>query len=181
MLNENITFIINAFWFVLPAYLANASPTYFYKKFRKLHPIDFNKKFVDGRAILGKGKTFEGFAVGMMSGTLTGLVQILLQNTLKLDQIGLFEMSLKLAFVLSLGALVGDMIASFMKRRAGLERGKEVPLLDTLDFLVGALLFAEFVVEVKVETSIFLFIITPVIHRCANLFAYKRGMKDVPW
>ncbi len=181
MVNGNLLFVINALWFILPAYVANSSPTYFYKKFPRLHPIDFNRTFFDGREILGRGKTFEGFTIGTLCGIFMGYVQIILQNILDLPSVGIFEMTLKLAFVLSLGALLGDMIASFFKRRAGLKRGAKTPLLDTLDFLIGALVLASFTVEIEPATAIFLFIITPIIHRCANIFAFRRGMKDVPW
>ncbi len=179
-MNEGLAFILSCIWFILPAYFSNATPAYFHKKFRKLHPVDFNRNFFDGRPILGAGKTIEGLLTGIFFGMLSGIVQILLQNIFAIDFL-LVRMNLTLALLLSVGALLGDMVASFFKRRLGFERGAETPLLDTLDFLIGALLLSSFVVELTFPMYLFLFIITPLVHRIANVIAYRKGMKDVPW
>jgi CDP-2,3-bis-(O-geranylgeranyl)-sn-glycerol synthase len=90
-------------------------------------------------------------------------------------------------FLLATGALVGDMVKSFFKRRAGIERGGKWPLVDQYDFVAGAFLFLfvgnpAFAFSVlTVPVIIAILIITPVLHRVVNIIGYKMGVKDVPW
>ncbi len=181
MLSSIVQFILSAFWIILPAYFANSSPVYFTSRMKNLHPIDFNGKFLDGRPILGKGKTFEGTISGIAVGTVVGWVQVMLQKLGGLGVYFTYQMSLELAFALASAAIIGDMIGSFIKRRMGKKRGEESFLLDTLDFLVPSLLVVYLMVGMDVYTAAFLMVITPMVHRAANILAYKLGMKDVPW
>ena len=94
---------------------------------------------------------------------------------------------LRAGFALALGAILGDMGASFLKRRTGRKRGAPFPGVDQLDFVVGAFVvtallapewfFAEFTVEVIVAVLI----LTPLLHVTTNLIAYRLGLKDEPW
>jgi CDP-2,3-bis-(O-geranylgeranyl)-sn-glycerol synthase len=81
--------------------------------------------------------------------------------------------------------MFGDIIGSFIKRRAGFERGTSVPLLDQMDFLVFALLLASFsgVFSVLFTPHVIIagFITTPLLHILTNFIAYKLGLKNVPW
>ena len=83
--------------------------------------------------------------------------------------------------MLALGALVGDLIGSLVKRRLNFERGKHFPLLDQLDFILGAFLFASFVIEINFKYMIILLIITPLIHILTNRIAHILKIKKEPW
>ena len=170
--------IIQAFWIILPAYIANASPAFlagFFK--RKFHPIDMNKKW-NKKRLLGDGKTIEGTLFGIMTGTITAMIiSILAQGTVYLIAVDY----LLLGILLSAGALVGDIFGSIVKRRMGLKRGAKAPILDQLDFLCFALLFAAIVYIPAWEVIVFLLIVTPIIHLFVNFLGYTLGMKDVPW
>ncbi|MEM2250762.1 MAG: CDP-2,3-bis-(O-geranylgeranyl)-sn-glycerol synthase [Candidatus Hadarchaeales archaeon] len=122
-----LSLVGEALWFILPAYFANASPVIFGGG----RPIDGGRKFRDGRPIFGPGKTVRGFLGGLSVGTIIGGFQTLTTNDLEL---------LPLAFLLSLGALCGDLFGSFVKRRLGFERGRPFPLLDQLGFLLFAVI-----------------------------------------
>ena len=137
------------------------------------HPLDFNHVFIDGCPILGKGKTFEGLALGTLFGStiaylisgLTGQQFIFYAGTLA-----------------AVGALLGDVVAAFIKRRIGLERGAPAPLLDQLDFYSGAIVattLAGYLVEPI--TAVALGIVVPLLHRATNYAAYRLGLKNVPW
>jgi len=163
--------VYRALIFILPAYVANGSPVVISRLIPLLHPIDGGKKFLDNRRILGNGKTIEGFLGGVILGTATSLV---------LEFMGLH--SVGEGFVLSVGALVGDIAGSFIKRRLGLERGDPAPLLDQLDFLFGALLlYSIFYGSIDLEETLILIVITPVIHLATNMAAYALKLKDRPW
>jgi hypothetical protein len=58
--------------FIFPAYVSNATPVVVVRFLARRHPIDFGRVFVDGRRVLGDGKTFEGLFSGTAAGFLTG-------------------------------------------------------------------------------------------------------------
>lgn len=154
-----------------PCYVANATPVVVAKILKRRHPIDGGRRFVDGRRILGDGKSIEGFVSGVAAGTAVGLV---------LDRAGVLHAGE--ALVLSLGTMLGDTLGSFIKRRLGLERGDPAPLLDQLSFLLVALLMYQLVyggLDALVTTM--LIAVTPPIHLLTNHLAYRLGLKDKPW
>jgi len=156
--------LMMAFWsFVLifPAFVANSVPVLA----RGKRPVDFGRNLWDGNRILGDGKTFEGLAVGLIAGTAVGAVAgYPLQS-----------------FLLALGALVGDMTGAFIKRRLGIARGKPAPVLDQIDFVVGALAFVYPAFPFALEQAVFLVVVTPPIHLVANIGAYLLKLKPHPW
>lgn len=153
--------VVSSFAIIIPAYIANAVPVLF----RGKHPIDFGGKLSDGKRILGDGKTFEGFLGGLAIGTLVGA------------PFGYVFLS----FVLSLGALLGDIVGAFIKRRLGIARGRPAPVLDQLDFVVGALLLLSPFYPISLEQVVFIIIVTPPIHLFTNILAYKLKLKQYPW
>ncbi|XVH30295.1 CDP-2,3-bis-(O-geranylgeranyl)-sn-glycerol synthase [Haloferacaceae archaeon DSL9] len=175
--------VATAFWAMLPAYVPN--------NFAVLagggRPIDGGRTWNDKR-ILGDGKTWRGTAVGTGAGVALALALNAVRDPAG-DAFGVSfpEFPLVAAFGLALGAMLGDIGASFIKRRSGRERGAAFPGLDQLDFVVGALLLA-FVVDPSwfVETFtlgvlVVVVVMTPVLHVLTNVIAYKLGLKDEPW
>jgi len=160
-----------AVWFILPAFIANAAPVIGYKIFGKFNaPMDFDKK-LGGKPILGPGKTWGGLLFGLFAGTLAGLVQTFFQPQ------GFPLMNTHLALLLSVGALTGDAFGSFIKRRFGFERGKSIPCLDQLGFLVFALVFAYPLAKLSLLQIAFLLIVTPVLHVGTNIIAFLLKLK----
>ncbi|MFQ6020576.1 MAG: CDP-2,3-bis-(O-geranylgeranyl)-sn-glycerol synthase [Candidatus Aenigmatarchaeota archaeon] len=171
---------IFSFWILFPAYAANVFPPLAKGK----HPIDFGKKLNKHR-ILGNGKTFEGFALGLFSGFLVGALESYLYPSFNIYsmQFG-FElpfMSLSVGFMIALGALVGDLIGSFIKRRLGMKRGENAFLLDQLDFVIFAILFAYMFTQISIWMILIMLIITPIIHRLSCMIGYKLRIKREPW
>ncbi|MFH1445644.1 MAG: CDP-2,3-bis-(O-geranylgeranyl)-sn-glycerol synthase [Nanoarchaeota archaeon] len=179
----NIFILVEAIWLILPAYAANGLVPFFKGK----HPVDFNKKFFDGRPILGPGKTWEGLFYGTVFGILIAAIEIFsfpyLEPFFSLSpvQLNIVPMSGVLGLLLGIGAISGDMIASFFKRRFGLKRGQAAPILDQDDFIVGALIFAAFLVVIKTEWIILLLVITPLFHLLANAIGYLIKVKKQPY
>ncbi len=175
--------LIKTIWLFLPAY----TPNNFAVIFGGGKPVDLGKNFVDGRRILGDGKTFRGFLGGFFGGVLTGILQYSIEPVLGLRYFTSipFTSALTLFALLSLGSLTGDMLGSFIKRRLGIERGGKAPLLDQLDFLIMAVVFASmhssFASLYTTGTIILALIITPLLHRIVNFIAYLLRLKDVPW
>ena len=150
-----------AIWFFLPAYFANATPVVLGGG----TPIDLGRNFLDGRRILGDGKTFRGFFLALAAGTLIGTLQ---QRPF-------------IGFIMSLGAMLGDIAVSFLKRRLGLKRGDPLPVGDQLDFVAGAIALTAPVVSIPLSYVIAIVVVTPPIHLGTNALAYLLKLKDRPW
>jgi len=180
--------IIQALWLVLPAYIANASALLVGGG----TPIDFGKNWRDGKRILGDGKTWRGFVTGAFVGMTCGFglsVVAKYANISGFDFLGLsdftgFPLMIPIIFSICFGALLGDIIKSFLKRRVGKARGENWIPFDQLDFIVGAL-FLSFVMawflqildvisynwffeNFTIWHVLTLFIITPFFHIFAN-------------
>jgi CDP-2,3-bis-(O-geranylgeranyl)-sn-glycerol synthase len=162
-----------AFILYLPAMAANGTPVVLRRFVKNAHPIDFNATFRDGRPLLGQGKTWEGFLGGFVIGATLGVLVHPLIPKYSFTLVTLY---------MPLGALLGDIAGSFIKRRLGVKRGDPLPILDQLDFYIGSTLAMIACREYPSLISIVLMaIVIYVLHRATNLLAYKIGLKDVPW
>lgn len=169
--------IAKAFWFILAAYGANAFPPLMKGKI----PLDCRKNLGKER-ILGDGKTVEGTLGGLAFGMFIVLAQIFVQSQLSfLKDYGFVEINILLGLSLVIGALFGDIFGSFIKRRLGIKRGNPAPLLDQLDFLIGAIALSSIFVRLEFITILILIIITPIIHYISNMIAYLLKIKSVPY
>ncbi len=154
---------------ILAAMVANGSPVIVGRG----TPLDAGKRFIDGRRVLGDGKTVEGTIVAIFYGLTIAITCGVALKDPKLVVAGASAV---------LGAVLGDIIASFVKRRLGLPRGSPVPIMDQLDFYLGSilLLLAAGFIPHPVVAAAFAPLIY-VLHRLTNMAAYKLGIKDVPW
>jgi len=176
----NIYIFVEALYLILPAYAANGLAPVFKGK----HPIDGGRKLVKNR-LFGDGKTWEGLFAGMGVGAIIGLIQSIANPYLPWGvsavPLTIVPMSALLGILLGLGAMLGDLGGSFIKRRSGLKRGAPAPLLDQEDFLIGSLVFACILVAVKFEWWILLLVITPVLHWVACVIGYLFKVKRTPY
>jgi CDP-2,3-bis-(O-geranylgeranyl)-sn-glycerol synthase len=180
--------LFQAFWFFLPAYVANPTAVLFGGG----TPMDFGKVLKDGKRLFGDGKTWRGFGGGVMCGIVLGLVlwglAALVYEPL---EYGAFPGALTPLVLLPVGALLGDLVGSFIKRRMGKPKGAPVLGLDQYDFMVGAMVllaifqngwFIQHYWEGEaVFGLIFVIVLTPFLHRAVNIVGYRLGKKEVPW
>ena len=178
--------IVGAIYFMLPAYVANLSGL----AFGGGTPVDGGKECKDGRRLIGNGVTWKGFANGTILGTLVGAIlgiigtffgdlSVLTSGIIDLPVYGSFVGGLSLGFLMAFGALLGDAVGSFIKRRIGLQSGEPAPIMDQLDFVVGALVLSLLVVKISWEFFIIVAILTLILHLGSNMIAYLLGIKDV--
>ena len=163
-----------AMWFIFPAYCANAAPVIFGGG----KSMDFGKTFFDGKPFLGAHKTFRGFLAGIIVGTLVGLVQTVLYEQVLFQYGAQFQYSILLGFAVSLGALTGDLIESFVKRRLNRSPGSSLPVADQLDFILGAFVFSIPVSPPSLLSALIILLITIPIHLLTNLGAALLNMKN---
>ncbi|MCE4612213.1 MAG: CDP-2,3-bis-(O-geranylgeranyl)-sn-glycerol synthase [Desulfurococcales archaeon] len=158
---------------ILPAMAANGAPVVVLRYVKNSHPVDFNLKFLDGRRLLGDGKTWEGVTSGLVAGLVVSAIIAIFSQNAGFITLGILS---------SIGALIGDMAGSFVKRRINMPRGAPAPLLDQLDFYVGALLLLYIAgVQIRLVPSIILAVVVLVLHVGTNYMAYRLGLKNVPW
>ena len=179
--------IFQSLLFFVPAFIANPGAVITGGHY----PVDFGKKFVDGKRIFGDGKTWSGFFGGVASGVIFGLVIYALLVVLNLH-IGNFSSTLtgaiEVIVTMSAGSLLGDMTGSFIKRRIGIERGGKGPLLDQWPFVFMSFLLL-FIFERHflmiyygdMVGFITILVITHPLHRAVNIIGYRMNKKDVPW
>jgi len=183
----NIQIILLAFlttlYFILPAYFSNGGAL----AFGGGTPVDFGKTDSKGNRWIGDGVTWRGIIAGTIIGIITGAVQGYLAPMI-LSEIGPYIITpiitdvnngILIGFLLGFGALLGDAIGSFLKRRLGIGRGKPAPILDQLDFIIFAIILVSPVVEVNLIFIIITILLTLIIHLIANGGAYLLGLKDV--
>jgi CDP-2,3-bis-(O-geranylgeranyl)-sn-glycerol synthase len=164
--------IFNALYYIFPAFCANGAPVLFGGG----RPIDGGKMFFDGKPVFGSHKTIRGFASGVIIGSIVGWAQEFLA-----PNVGLPRGSVLLGFSLSLGALVGDLMGSFFKRRINLKPGAAFPIADQLDFVLSALFFGLWIVPLSINDVFIIVVLTGPIHLIINFLAYLLHLKDNPW
>jgi CDP-2,3-bis-(O-geranylgeranyl)-sn-glycerol synthase len=176
-----ITTFTVAFWIMVPAYTANAGAV----PFGGGTPIDFGKCTKNGLRYLGDGKTWRGISGGIVIGVLFGLLQMFLTQTFHWNWLP--QHTIVTITALAAGALLGDVVKSFFKRRAGKKRGEKWLIADIYDFAVGSLvslaIFAWQWMTTNITIWVFVAILiwTPLLHRGANIVGYLIGIKQVPW
>jgi len=169
-----IDLIINLLLYLAPMYFANSSAMVLGGK----TPLDLNKKFFDNKPIFGKGKTYKGVIFGIIIGTGASLVISILIPEISS---GFSEQYVFLGFLLAAGAIAGDTVASFFKRRNNIEPGQEVLFLDQLDFVIGGMILGSFIYVPDFYEILAVGIITLIAHKLFNYIAFKTNLKRVPW
>lgn len=174
---------VTTLYFILPAYFSNGSGLLFGGG----TPVDFGKSDKNGNRWIGDGVTWRGLIAGTIVGTITGIIQGFLAPYI-IPAFGQYITTpivtnipegILIGFLLGFGALLGDAIGSFIKRRLGIGRGKPAPILDQLDFIVVALILVSFVVKLSPLFVVIAIVLTLAFHLITNTGAYLLGLKDV--
>jgi CDP-2,3-bis-(O-geranylgeranyl)-sn-glycerol synthase len=148
----------------------------------------------DGRRVLGSSKTWSGFWFGTLFAMPVGLLEayLILIAPPDLAIVPRFGPTVLAAvpvvFLLAAGAMSGDAVGSFIKRRLGRDSGARTLLLDQLPFVllpigIGIVVFpAVFVTTFdSLEAVAWLLIYTLGLHALFNYIGYWVGLKKVPW
>jgi len=160
--------------YIFPAYVANATPVVAVRILGRAHPIDGRVVFVDGKRLLGDGKTYEGLAAGIGFGSVVGFAMLWILPTL-------FRSHAEI-IIMTAGAMLGDIAGAFVKRRLGIPHGRAAPPLDQLSFFAGSLVLIAATLGapswLDAQTIAYLVILTFFMHVGTNSLAYVVGLKD---
>ncbi len=158
-------------YFFLPGFAANMAPVLF-------RWIPWGKKPLSEHW-MGSNKTWRGLIAGIVLGTLVfWLQQVAYQFGFRnLAIIDYLDFSLWLGFWMSFGALAGDAVKSYYKRREGISPGKPWLPWDQLDFVIGGIIGACIVYVPSAEVVLLIVLAGPLLHLIVNYAGYLLGLK----
>jgi len=163
--------ILKAFYFFLPAYFANMAPVIL--KWIPFLEIPVYKKK------LGPNKTWRGVVVAILLGGFVFWLQKIayLQGFTSLAIIDYADFPILLGFVMGLGAIVGDLVGSYYKRKRKIPPGRPWLPWDQLDFVLGAVIFGFIVYVPSAEVLLILIVGSPILHLVFNYLGYLLKLK----
>ena len=176
-------FILKCFYFMLPAYFANMAPVIVKDWFKKLAvPIDIGKK-INQKEIFGKNKTFRGFIFAILFAIIIVYLQFILYRFNFFRNLSFINYSnwILLGFLFGFGALFGDLIESFIKRRLNLKSGERFVPWDQLDFVIGSLIFVNLFFYITWKRVLYIAIISFIGHILVNHSAYYLKIRKEKW
>jgi CDP-2,3-bis-(O-geranylgeranyl)-sn-glycerol synthase len=157
-------------YLMLPAYAANMAPPFvkYWKGWNA--PIAARH--------LGHHKTVVGFILGVCAAVVVTFVQsrIAWPGAL-IDYDGWLPLGLRLG----IGAMAGDSVKSFAKRRRGIRPGEPWVPFDQLDFVLGALVLLGNDARLSVLDYALILALTGGGHIAVNHVACALGIRDTPW
>ena len=179
-----VTLIIESFYFMLPAYIANMAPVLVQHQLKMLAvPVDLGCTFRK-RPIFGSHKTYRGIIFATLFGMLVFFLQKFLMAYPFFASISIVDyttISLWLGFLLGFGAIMGDLIKSFFKRQKDHPPGVPWIPFDQLDYVAGALLFSALVYVPSWQHILAIILVSFLLHIVANHLGYYLGIHDVKW
>ncbi len=179
---EFVVFLLKCFYLMLPAYFANMAPVIVKKMNLFVFPIDFDKK-LNKKPILGKNKTFRGLIFGIIFAIIVAYLQFLLYKAEFFKDISFIDYQNWLLFglLIGLGALMGDLVKSFFKRRLGLKPGAKFVPFDQTDFVVGALVFIMPFFNLTLKIFITSLLLSFILHIVVNHTAFYLRVRNERW
>jgi len=158
----DLLWLAETIYIYLPAYIANATPVIL----NGGGALDRGRNWVDGKPMLGDHKTVWGTLSGLAAGFLVGLAQ---RNVVR-------------GVLLAVGAIGGDLIVSFFKRRFDLKPGALLPVADQMGFIVFAVILVSLAEPAPTwDRAIGILAATLPIHYLTNVFAWLLKLKSTPW
>ena len=179
---EFTLFLLKCFYLMLPAYFANMAPVMVKKINLFAFPIDFNKQ-INNTPVLGKNKTFRGLVFGVIFAIIVAYLQSLLYNAGFFRNISFFNYQnwLLFGFLMGSGALMGDLVKSFLKRRLGIKPGAKFVPFDQTDFVVGALIFIMPIFDLALKIFVTSLVLSFVLHIITNHLAFYMKIRNEKW
>ncbi len=192
-MNDFILLLLQSAYFLIPAYFANMAPP-LVKKAKFLEflniPVDKGKKFKDGKPLFGTNKTCRGFVVGAIGGIIGAYLQMFLYQFFFFQQISIPGIDytshiivILLGLLMGLGAITGDLIESFFKRRLSVNPGESLKPWDQIDLVIGAYIFVVPLLYAQLSWTLFLcsIIITFFLHVLSNHTAFYLRIRNEKW
>lgn len=176
--------VVQTIWAILPLGIANMAPV-LVKRIRLLEkPLDAGHLW-RGQPLFGSHKTWRGLVAATIFGQVIFFILAWLgnygawknfDNLLHYSALPYYTGAL-----LGLGAILGDLVKSFFKRRFGIASGKSWIPFDQIDYLLGGLIALSCVSEVKPAAAILILLFGVILHIIVNHIGYFLGIRETKW
>jgi CDP-2,3-bis-(O-geranylgeranyl)-sn-glycerol synthase len=144
-------------------------------------PIDFEKK-IKGKPIFGHHKTWRGMISGIILGILIAFLQRFLFRFSFFQKISFFNYQainvFFLGFLLSFGALFGDLISSFFKRQKNIKPGDSWIPFDQISFVIGAFFFTFYFFPIPISAYFLIIFFSFFLHIIGNRIGFWLKISD---
>lgn len=180
--------LIFAYWFFLPAGLANGAPVVanVIPGLKHLNqPLDGGRMW-RGKPIFGAHKTWRGLLAGMATATAVLAIEQFLarHHAWAVYASGPVDYTTLTLWVLGplfgFGALMGDAIESFFKRRVAREAGTSWVPFDQIDYVLGGLIASLAAVRLRPYDYLAVLALWFVLHFAGSYLGYMLKLKDRP-
>lgn len=175
--------IVSALYLFLPAYVANMAPVVATKVniFPRLNiPLDGSNKDT-AHPLFGVNKTYRGFVVAILASIGVAFLQLLVRRNGAGKLFTAFpytyENFLLWGLVLGVGALTGDLVKSYLKRRLGIAPGQRWLPWDQLDMVIGGIVFGFLLYRFSWQQVLVLLIVSPLLILIVNWVSYWLKIK----
>lgn len=161
-------------WLYLPGAFANMAPVIFRKCNFLNTPI--NKK------LFGDHKTYRGFFFGIISSIIIVFLQSIMSAlTYKIELLNYQNINIIIfGLLMGIGALLGDLLKSYFKRKLKIRPGKSLPPIDQIDWVIGSSIVLYFYINLKPNFIIYSLIILGILHLLTNILSYKLKIRKTP-
>lgn len=163
--------LLELIYLLLPAYCANMAPP-FVKFWR-----GWNRPIHSGW--LGDHKTVVGFFSGVFAALLVAYLQAHVE--IGIERLWRADAWLMVGLAQGLGAMSGDVVKSFFKRRVGIAPGARWVPLDQLDFAIGALIPVAFLVRLTWVDVVVMLLFTFIADVVVNHLSCYLGIRETRW
>jgi len=165
-----MTHLIELLYLMLPVYCANMAPPF--AKFWR----GWNRPICEKH--LGSHKTVMGFALGVLAAMLVAFIQSRIEWSGNLLS---YEHWPALGLATGLGAMLGDSMKSFFKRRMKIAPGRPWLPYDQLDFVVGGLLMLSVWVRLSLSDLAWIIAFSFTADIVVNHLSFYLHVRDTKW
>ena len=169
-MREALIRLLQLVWFMAPAYCANMAAPFARYWSGWNRPIN--------EAWFGSHKTVVGFVAGVLAALVATALLQWFDTPFSLARHGHWAV---LGLCFGVGAMGGDALKSFVKRRIGIPPGASWVPFDQLDFAIGALLMTAWSADLHTLDVLAILALTFAGHVAVNHLAFHIGIKDNPW
>lgn len=178
-----LQFPLRCAWYILPMAFANIAPVLLRNQFRFLAiPVD---RFLGRRGVFGSHKTVRGILAAVLFGFIGfSWQQLIVTLEPWARDLGFFsynDMPLWFGVFAGLGAILGDLVRSAIKRRVHIRPGGRFIPFDQIDYIIGGIMFTLLFFQPSFSVVLGSLVVGFLLHAAASGIGYGLGWKRDRW
>lgn len=169
-----MTLFLQITWIFLPPAFANMAPVLFQK-------INFLNTSIN-KKLFGDHKTYRGFFFGALLSIIIAFLQSRMSALTKRIELLDYQSINIIVFglLVAIGALLADLLKSYLKRKFKIRPGKSLPILDQIDWIIGAIIVLSFYINLKIDFILYSILILGTLHFLTNIVSYHLKIRKTP-